>query len=158
MIQATLSRWTFALLFSLCALFLSASPQSMQAQQSGATVTGAVTDGKGGILQTATITIKNEATGSVRNVKVDGQGHFSLGGFTPGRYTVEVSAPDFGVNRRTVQLIAGQSQDIVVALTVGDVSQQVTVEANRSARSRLRLLRWTRRSKLVPRAPISARP
>ncbi len=50
-------------------------------------------------------------------------------GFAAGRYSVEVSAPGFGVNRRTVQL-AGQDQDISVAMNIGDVSQQVTVEAN----------------------------
>ena len=80
--------------FTLCLAAICAGPAT------GATVTGTVTDGKGGVLQTATITIKNEATGNVRSVKVDGQGHFSLGGFAPGRYTIEVSAPGFGLNRR----------------------------------------------------------
>src|SRR5260370_19940533 len=43
---------------------------------------------------------------------------------------MESSAPDFNPNRRTVQLTAGQDQDISVAMNVGGVSQQVTVEAN----------------------------
>jgi iron complex outermembrane recepter protein len=128
--QTTISRWTVALLFSVCAFFLSASPRSLHAQLGGATLAGTVTDTKGGVLQTATITVKNESTSNVRNVKVDAQGHFSIGGFAPGRYAIEVSAPGFGVNRRTVQLTDGQNQDIAVALTIGDVSQQVTVEAN----------------------------
>src|SRR6202030_4588501 len=38
--------------------------------------------------------------------------------------------PGFDLNRRTVQLTAGQDQDISVGLKVGGVSQQVTVEAN----------------------------
>jgi iron complex outermembrane receptor protein len=129
-IQTTLYRWSVALLLSLCSLLLSAAPQSAHAQSNGATVSGTVTDSKGGILQTATIGVKNEATSDIRSVKVDAQGHFSLGGFTPGRYTVEVSAPGFDLNRRTVQLTAGQDQDISVAMSVGGVSQQVTVEAN----------------------------
>ncbi len=130
MTQTTLYRWSVALLLGLCALLLSAAPQSVHAQSVSTTVTGTVTDGKGGVLQNATISVKNESTSNVRSVKVDAQGHFSLGGFTPGRYTVEVSAPGFDLNRRTVQLTAGQDQDISVAMNVGGVSQQVTVEAN----------------------------
>ena len=130
MTQTTLYRWSVALLLSLCSLLLSAAPQSANAQPAGAAVNGTVTDSKGGVLQTATIGVKNEATSDIRSVKVDAQGHFSLGTLTPGRYTVEISAPGFGVNRRTVQLTAGQDQDVSVALAIADVSQQVTVEAN----------------------------
>ena len=130
MTKTTLYRWSVALLLSVCSLLLSAASQSVHAQSVGATVTGTITDAKGAVLQNATISVKNESTSNVRNVKVDTQGHFSLGGFTPGRYNVEVSAPGFGLNRSTVQLIAGQDQDISVAMTIGDVSQQVTVEAN----------------------------
>src|SRR5260370_34326324 len=43
---------------------------------------------------------------------------------------MESSAPDFNPNRRTMQLTAGQDQDISVAMNVGGVSQQLTVEAN----------------------------
>ena len=74
---------------------------------------------------------KNESTSNARSVKVrSAQGHYSLGGLTPGRYTIEVSAPGFALNRRTVQLSAGQDQDFSVALKVGGDLQQVTVEAN----------------------------
>ena len=58
MIQTTLSRWIVALL-SVCSLLLSASPQSLHAQSVGVSVTGTVTDGKGGVLQTATVNVKN---------------------------------------------------------------------------------------------------
>ena len=115
MTYTTLYRWSIALLLSLCSLLL-AAPQSVQAQSTDATVTGIVTDVRGDALQSATINVKNEATGNSRNVTVDAQGRFSLGGLTPGRYTVEVSAPSFEHNRRTVQLTAGQDQDLSVAL------------------------------------------
>ena len=130
MTHTTLYRWSVALLLSLCSVLISAAPQSVYAQTASTTITGTVTDGKGGVLQSATVNIKSEPTSNVRTVKVDAQGHFSLGGFTPGRYTVEVSAPGLDLNRRTVQLTAGQDPDISVAMNVGGVSQQVTVEAN----------------------------
>ena len=130
MTYTTLYRWSVALLLSLCSPLLLAAPQLVQAQSTDAAVTGIVTDVRGDALQSATINIKNEATGNSRNVKVDAQGRFSFGGLTPGRYTVEVTAPSFELNRRTVQLSAGQSQDLSVALNVGGFLQQVTVEAN----------------------------
>jgi predicted phage tail protein len=90
--QTTLYRWSIALLFSLCSLLLSVAPQSVHAQSATANVSGIITDAKGGVLQNATISIKNEATGNVRSVKVDAQGRVSFGGLAPGRYTIEVSA------------------------------------------------------------------
>ena len=110
--------------------FLAAAPQAVHAQATGATITGTITDIRGDVLQTATVNVKNESTSNARSVKVDAQGHYSLGGLTPGRYTIEVSAPGFDLNRRTVQLNAGQDQDFSVALKVGGDLQQVTVEAN----------------------------
>jgi len=56
------------------------------AQQAGATLSGTVTDAIGGVLQSATINVKNEATGTAKSVEVDPQGHFSLSGLAPGRY------------------------------------------------------------------------
>ena len=130
MTQTALYRWSITLLFAVCSFLFSAVPQSLHAQSASTTVTGTVTDGKGGVLQNATVNVKNEVTNSASTAKVDAQGHFAIGGLASGRYTVEVSAPGFGTNRRSVQLVAGQDQDISVALAVGGVSQQVTVEAN----------------------------
>lgn len=130
MTQTALYRWSITLLFAVCSFLFSAVPQSLHAQSASTTVTGTVTDGKGGVLQNATVNVKNEVTNSASTTKVDAQGHFAIGGLASGRYTVEVSAPGFGTNRRSVQLVAGQDQDISVALAVGGVSQQVTVEAN----------------------------
>jgi iron complex outermembrane recepter protein len=128
--RTKLYRWSITLLLSLCSFLLSAAPQSVQAQSTGATITGTVTDVRGDTLQSATVSVKNESASNVQSSKVDGQGHFSLGGLAAGRYSIEVSAPGFDLDRRTVQLTAGQDQDISVALNVGGVSQQVTVEAN----------------------------
>ncbi len=130
MTKTTLYRWSVALLCSLCSFLLSAALQSAHAQSTGATVTGTITDVRGDALQSATVSVKNESTSNVQNAKVDGQGHFSLSGLSAGRYSIEVSAPGFDLNRRTVQLTAGQDQDISVALNVGGFLQQVTVEAN----------------------------
>ena len=130
MTQATHYRWYTVPLILLCSLFLCLSPSSLHGQSTSPAITGTVTDGKGGVLQTATVNVKNEASENVRSSKVDAQGRFSISNLTPGRYVVEISAPGFDVSRRTVQLVAGQDQDLAFGMNVGGVSQQVTVEAN----------------------------
>jgi iron complex outermembrane recepter protein len=128
--RTTFYHLNFALIFGLYAVLLFLAPRTSYAQSAGVTVTGTVTDAKGGALQGAAVNVKNEASSDVRAAKTDSQGHFTISGFAPGRYTVEISVPGFGVNRRALQLAAGQDQDISVALAVGDVAQQVVVEAN----------------------------
>ena len=130
MIRTTLYRWNAALVSAICIFVLSLAALSSHAQTSGLGIAGTVTDTKGAAVLGATVNIKNEASGDIRTTKTDSQGHFTIKGFTSGRYTVEISAPGFGVNRRDLQLATGQDQEITVALTVGDVSQQVVVEAN----------------------------
>ncbi|MGD0443953.1 MAG: TonB-dependent receptor [Edaphobacter sp.] len=129
MIQNTVYRSSVGLLLSLCALLFTAMPKALHAQSPTVALSGTVTDAIGGALPTSTINVKNEATGESKSVESDSQGHFSLSGLTPGRYSVEVSASGFSSSRRTVQLTK-QNEDITVALKIGDVSQQVTVEAN----------------------------
>ena len=80
-------------------------------------------------MQNSTVNVKNEATGASKSATADSQGHFSLSGLASGRYSIEVSAPGFALHHRAVQL-AGQNEDVTVALKIGDISQQVTVEAN----------------------------
>ena len=130
MIQNIVYRSSLRLLLSLCALLCMAAPQALCAQSPTATLSGTITDAIGGVLQTSTVNVKNEATGIIKSVALNPEGHFSLSGLAPGRYSLEVSAPGFSANRRAVQLNAGQNMDITVPLNIGDVSQQVTVEAN----------------------------
>jgi iron complex outermembrane receptor protein len=127
----SIHRWSTALLLSLCTVLLFTAPQSLLAQSTGSTLAGTITDAKGGLLPNATITIKNESTSAVHTTKADAQGHFSESGLPAGRYTIEATAPGFNITRRTgVSLADGQPQDLPIQLNVGDVSQQVTVEAN----------------------------
>ncbi len=130
MTRTTLDRLKCGLIFGICILMLSLASLSSYAQSTGTTLTGTVTDVKGGALQNATVNVKNDATSDVRTTKTDNQGHFIISGIAPGRYSVEISAPGFGVDHRAVQLAAGQNQDVTIALAVGDVAQQVVVEAN----------------------------
>jgi iron complex outermembrane recepter protein len=113
-------------------LLLSLLSIRLYAQQS-ATVSGTVLDPKGNVVAGATVAITNEGTDQVRKITADGQGHFSVSGLTVGKYTVQVTAAGFAATVRTgLQLSEGQSQDLSLPLAVGNVSEQVNVEANAS--------------------------
>jgi hypothetical protein len=61
-IQTPCHRWSASLLLSLCALLFSVAPQQLLSQAPSTTLTGTITDAKGGVLQSATVSVKNEST------------------------------------------------------------------------------------------------
>jgi iron complex outermembrane recepter protein len=87
-------------------------------------------DPSGRALPKATAVI-HQASGSVsKQVSTDGQGQFSVDSLPVGTYTVEVTSQGFASAMRTgVQVTAGQPSNVSVQLSVGNVSQQVTVSA-----------------------------
>jgi iron complex outermembrane receptor protein len=107
------------------------SPVAAVAQT--ASITGSVMDAKGGLLPKATVTIKNVASGQTVTVTTDAQGHFSAASLGEGTYSVVATAPGFAATRKSgVHLTQGGTQDVSLSLAIGDLTQQVTVEANES--------------------------
>jgi hypothetical protein len=77
--KTTLHRWSVTLLLSLCSFLLSAAPQSVQAQSTGATITGAVTDVRGDALQSATVSVKMSRRAMFRAPRLMGKATFLSG-------------------------------------------------------------------------------
>jgi iron complex outermembrane receptor protein len=101
--------------------------------QQTASVSGTILDPKGSVVSGATITLSSAADSKVRTVTGDNQGHFIVAGLSAGRYTLQVTASDFETAVRTgLQVAEDQSQVLSIPLMVGNVSEQVTVEANAS--------------------------
>jgi iron complex outermembrane receptor protein len=99
-----------------------------QSGNGGVTIGGTVLDQAGKTVPNAAITLKNESSDAVREVKTADDGHFSASGLPTGKYTVEVTAPGFAVARHTgVDTAAGNAEDLSIALAVGSVNQSVTV-------------------------------
>jgi hypothetical protein len=63
-----------------------------------AVLTGTVTDASGAAIPDATVSVKSEKTGEVRNVKSDGAGHYSVANLPPTSYAVEAKAPALGLS------------------------------------------------------------
>lgn len=122
--NSVLRHWSRVLAACLCGLI------SLQGQTGeGATVTGTVLDVAGKGIPTAVVSVRNEANGSVRQTTSGADGKFSVAAVPAGVYSIEVSAPSFATSRRTgLRLAAGGTENVSIALNVGELSQTVTVE------------------------------
>jgi iron complex outermembrane receptor protein len=100
------------------------------AQQGGSgAIHGTVIDPASSVVANATIAVKNLSTGKVIKAVTDQEGHFSVTALSAGKYVIEVSAPGFAVTNRTVE-VAQRTEEVGLALQIGDVSQAVTVDVN----------------------------
>ena len=107
-----------------------ATPAVLQAQSS-ASLTGTVLDPRGVPLPGAAVSVRNEANGAVQKVSSDAQGKYSFASLPSGKYTVQVDANGFNTSKKSgIALAAGQSADVPVTLELGNVSEEITVEAS----------------------------
>jgi predicted porin len=77
--------------------------------QTGASLSGVVTDQTGAPLPEAAVTIKNLSTGETRTIPTDGAGRYQASGLPPGRLEIRAAKPGFADERRTgISLAVGQ--------------------------------------------------
>ncbi|MFL6229812.1 MAG: carboxypeptidase regulatory-like domain-containing protein [Pyrinomonadaceae bacterium] len=122
----------FALMMAWVLLILPLSSIPAMAQATTGTLRGVVADPNGGVIAGATVTAKNEGTGtSTSPVTTTGEGTYEIAALQPGNYTVTVEAPGFkrGVSTGVVVKV-GIVNPLDVQLATGNVSETVTVTAN----------------------------
>jgi Carboxypeptidase regulatory-like domain/TonB-dependent Receptor Plug Domain len=96
--------------------------------QDTASLTGAVRDHSGAVVPSAAVTIRNTATGTVREIKTNSSGEYVAAALTPGRYDITVTANGFRNYRaQGVVLRVAQDARIDVTLQVGSAREEVTV-------------------------------
>jgi iron complex outermembrane receptor protein len=104
--------------------------------QTVATVQGSVIDADGRAVVGAAVVVRNEVTGESRAVTTDAAGHFSVPSLSAATYTLEASAKGMAMQRRAgVRLSAGQVQEIILKLGIGQVTEDVTVSGSGAART-----------------------
>lgn len=126
----TLQRRSFLLFVAACAVFLwsFASVAPVLGQGAGATLSGVINDNSGGAVPNATVSIRNIATGVVREVTSNSDGFYSAPNLLPGQYEVKVTAHGFTTFvQQDVTLNVSAEQTLNVTLNVGNLSQQVVV-------------------------------
>jgi Carboxypeptidase regulatory-like domain/TonB-dependent Receptor Plug Domain/TonB dependent receptor len=107
-------------------------PQSALAQVAGGTISGTVTDGRGGVIPHAEITITNVETGIGRSASTNEVGRYITANLLPGRYDVKFLALGFKTEVKTgIALTVGAEEVVDLTMQVGASTEtvQVTSEA-----------------------------
>lgn len=123
--------WTsilFAMAISLC---LSGF---VIGQEINGSIVGTVKDSAGAVVPGATVTIIDPSKDNqvVRTVTTNEDGEFTVANIAVSSYDIAVEAPNFKKAVSTgVKVDIGQRRNIEIALTAGNVSETVTIEADR---------------------------
>ncbi len=108
--------------------------QGAWAQSSYGSIIGIVTDTSGAQIAAADVTVRNEGTNAAQTTRSSDSGSYTVQNLNPGSYTVIVSRPGFKTNSRNhVDVTIGGSTRIDAALSLGDVTETVTVESTGNA-------------------------
>jgi len=89
---------------------------------------GHIADPTGALIPGATVTIANSAGSVVKSTTADASGAYAITGLAPGGYIVEASFAGFApFSSPTIQLAAGQSKRVDIAMAIETAQQSVTV-------------------------------
>ncbi len=95
------------------------------------TLSGIVTDPNGAAVPNAAVTIKEISRGDSRETKSTGEGRYAFSQLAPGNYQLTVEAAGFRkATGSNISLQASQASEFNVALSVGDLAQNVEVTAS----------------------------
>jgi predicted porin len=85
--------------------------------QTGASLSGVVTNQTGAALPDAAVTIKNVATAETRTVATDGGGRYQASGLPPGRFEIRAAKPGFADETRAgISLAADQGATVDIKM------------------------------------------
>ncbi len=99
-----------------------------------AALSGTITDPAGAGVTSAAVTVRNVNTGATRGGLTDGAGRYQILSLPVDEYEVRVEKQGFAEEIRTgIHLSVGQAATVDLRLRVGEVSQQVTVNADAPA-------------------------
>jgi outer membrane receptor protein involved in Fe transport len=120
----------FILVAAALAIGLLPASAGAQSQAAGGTIEGTVTDQSGAVLPGATVTIRNQGTGAVREATTDPAGIYRAPLLSVGTYEVTGALAGFATTRRPNQTLSiGQVLTVDMSLAVSGAQEEVTVSA-----------------------------
>ena len=116
---------------SLVAFTLSGlAPVHAQTATGTGSLSGSVLDPRGVPLPGASILLRDESTGATQKASSDAEGKYMFSNLPTDKFTLQVDGNGFNTGKRSgIQVGNGPVSDINVTLELGNVSEQVTVEA-----------------------------
>ena len=95
------------------------------------TIIGTVSDSTGEVVSGAKVTVTDAGTQLQRTVQTNDQGYYVIPALHPSTYDLVAAAPGFAAySQKSVTLLADQSLTVDVHLSIGQVTQTVSVESN----------------------------
>jgi hypothetical protein len=95
------------------------------------TIVGTVTDPTGNVIPNAKVTATDPGTKVARDVTSNAQGYYVIPSLQPSMYDITASAPGFATYlQKDVTLLADQSLNIDVKMTIGQSIQTISVQSN----------------------------
>jgi Carboxypeptidase regulatory-like domain/TonB dependent receptor len=134
-------------------------PIPSHAQLAGSNLSGVVSDESGAAVANAKVSIKNLATGDVRDATTNADGVYSAPNLLPGNYEVTVTASGFQtLVQKGITLTVGSEQALNFTMKVGQLAQTVTVsEAPPTVDTTSSTLSATVEQKTVVDLPLNGR-
>jgi predicted porin len=87
--------------------------------QTGASLSGVVTDQTGATLRDVAVTIKSVETGETRTITTDGSGRYHTSGLPLGRVEIRASKPGFAETRTGISVTAGEEAAVDIKMQRG---------------------------------------
>ncbi|MBN9663687.1 MAG: TonB-dependent receptor [Acidobacteria bacterium] len=108
--------------------FLTTLAGVLPAQSIYSTLTGVVTDPSEGLVVNATVKLRDERSGSLRETVTNGQGYFTFASVPVGTYELTVESPGFVTYKETgIALGGGERRNINITLKLGSTAETVIV-------------------------------
>src|ERR1700677_1974348 len=114
---------------SVLVVFLSLCTAVSFAQHATTSLRGVVKDPSGAVVRGATITLVNDAAGQKLTTTSKQDGEYALEQILPAKYTITVTAPGFGAQTKTAELLVDEPATINFGLTVQENTQIIDVTA-----------------------------
>jgi hypothetical protein len=123
-------RWWLKIVGAAAVVLALVSP-TVPAQETGASINGIVHDTTGATVNDATVVAINGATNAQITAQTQSGGEYTLLDLPPGTYTLTVTASGFrGYQQTGILLNLNQHATVDIVLELGNVQQQVTVNAD----------------------------
>ena len=105
-------------------------PTHMFAQSGAGSIQGTVQDSTNAVLPGCAVHVVNQSTGVAYDTTSNGSGFYSVPGLFTGNYTLTFKAPGMKKYQASVALQNAQNAILSPGLSVGEVTEQVTVSGN----------------------------
>ena len=110
-------------------MILTLTAGSVYAQEGRGSIRGLITDDTGGVIPGVGVKAEHIATGVDLVTITNDSGNYLIDHLNPGEYSLTVSLPGFKTTRRVVDLRTGDKLTIDFTMQLGEVTEEVTVEA-----------------------------